>query len=365
VEIARQAKIIVNWNGKNITDEISRFINSVTYTDHEEESSDEINLLLDDGEGLWSGDWYPEEGDTVELLLGYTDKLVNCGLFQVDEITFTGAPDQIEIKAIAAGITQQLRTRNSKAFEEQTLRQVALYFCKKHGFSLVDDTSSMLSQINMPRKTQEEKTDLEFLSELAKEYGFIFSVRGNKMVFTSIYNLDNAPSVKEIDKSIVSSFSLKEKTYDTYQSAKMSVRNSKTSAVVEWSDISDNKTAKKDQLIVSGSAFSSRMAEAKVKAGLWQKNRYKQSGTINDFPGDPELVSGVNFDLTGFRNLSGKYHITTSSHRVTGDSAYTTSIDVRKTGTILKPKQVPKSKSASTVSVDPNVTDYEENLRTD
>lgn len=364
-EVARQADSVIIWNGKNITTEISRFLNSLTYTDKEEFESDEINIILDDSEGLWSGDWYPQEGDTVEVYIGYTDKYTHSGLFQVDEIVFTGKPDQIEIKAIAAGITQKLRTRNSKAFEEQTLNQIAQYFCKKHNLKLVDNTNSMLNQINLERKTQEEKTDLAFLTELATEYGFIFSIRGDLLIFTSYYELDNGPSIKSIDKNQLSNYSIKEKTYDTYASALISQRDSKTGQVVKWqaTEVLDVKVT--DQALFKGRVENKTQAEARVKGGLWNKNRFKQSGELNDMPGDPELVSGVNFDLTGLNNMSGKWHITSSVHHMSGQNAYTTSLEIRKTGSIPKPRAVPKVKKEKTEPYDANNYGFEETIQDD
>ena len=251
-EIAKQGVIKIIWNGKNITDDISRFVSSLTYTDREEGASDELSIVLDDGEGLWSGDWYPTEGDSMQVYLGYPDKMMDCGLFQVDELNYSGKPDQLEIKAIAAGITKALRSRNSKAFEEQTLKQIANFYCKKYNITLIDETNSMLGKINMDRKTQEEKTDLAFLSELATEYGFIFSIRWDKMIFTSYYNLDNAESIKSIDKLHLSSYSIREKTYDTYASAYIKSRNAGESHIVDWSEDYEGGNYKTDVLLING-----------------------------------------------------------------------------------------------------------------
>ena len=102
-------------------------------------------------------------------------------MFLILGVSITGIV--IEIKTIASWITKALRTRNNKAFEAMSLKQVALFFCGKHGLTLVDKSSISISQINLERKTQENKTDLAFLSELAKEYGFLFSVKGNQLVF--------------------------------------------------------------------------------------------------------------------------------------------------------------------------------------
>ncbi|MDP4201431.1 MAG: hypothetical protein Q8861_01950 [Bacteroidota bacterium] len=340
-EVARKAKVQLFWNKNNVTEQIWPYVSSVSYTDHEEEATDEVQLVLDNTSGRWFEDWYPAEGDTLKLYIGYQDQQIDTGLFEVDDVTLSGPPDQITIKAISAGISKALRTRNNKAFEEQTLKQIALFFCKKHGFTLVDG-SNMLSQINLDRKTQENKTDLAFLSELAKEYGFMFTIKGMKMVFISYYDLEQVASVTEIDKTQLSSYEINEKTYDTYAGGQLKQRNPKKGKIVVYNVDNILTTNKPDKMIFYGSVASKGQAEAKVKGGLWGKNKYKQSGSIV-IPGEPLMVAGNNFDLTGLGNGSGKYHIPTSTHTVDGSGGYTTSLEIRKTGSIPKPKRVPKT----------------------
>ncbi len=339
--VARKARVQLFWNKKTLTNQIAPYVSSVTYTDHEEEATDEIQLQLDNTTGIWLNDWYPTEGDTLQLYIGYQDKQIDSGLFEVDDIALSGPPDQITVKAISAGISKALRTRNNKAFEEQSLRQIALFFCHKHGFTLIDG-SNKLSQIWLDRKTQENKTDLAFLSDLAKEYGFMFTVKGLKMVFISYYDLENVASVTEIDKTQISSYDLNEKTYDTYASGQIKQRNRKKGKLIVCNVDNMLTTAKSDKAIFYGSVASTAQAEAKVKGGLWGKNKYKQSGNIV-IPGEPLMVAGNNFDLTGFGAASGKYHIPTSIHTIDAAGGYTTSLEIRKTGSIPKPKRIPRT----------------------
>jgi hypothetical protein len=342
-EASRKPAVKVFWNKNNVTTQIEKYTSKITFHDHEEDASDELELVMDNTSGIWFEDWYPTTGDTLQLYVGYQDKLIDTGLFEVDEITLNGMPDQITIKAISAGITQALRTRNNKAFEQQTLKQIAQYFCNKHGFTLVDG-SNMLNQIWLDRKTQENKTDLAFLSELAKEYGFMFSIKGVKMVFISYYDMENTTSVAEIDKTQLKDYNITEKTYDTYASAEIRQRNPKKGKLItmnnSYQDWSGNTV--KEKLVVSGSVSSAPQAEAKVKGGLWNKNKYKQSGTVT-LVGEPLLIAGQNIDLTGLGLASGKYHVPSSTHTI-DQSSYVTLLEVRKTGTIPKPKRVPRTK---------------------
>jgi phage protein D len=339
METARKPTAILFLNKKDITNSVQQYLSSVTYTNHEEEATDEISLVLDNTSGIWLEEWYPTEGDTLQLYIGYQDKQVDSGLFEIDDITLSGMPDQITVKAIAAGTSKALRTRNNKAFEEQTLRQIAKYFCKKHGFTLIDG-SHMLAQIWLDRKTQENKTDLAFLSDLAKEYGFMFTVKGSKMVFISYHDLEETPSVCEIDKTQVSSYELNEKTYDTYASGSIRHRNPRK-GLIEYSAENVLETNRTDKKIFTGHVSSKGQAEAKVKGGLWNKNKYRQSGTIV-LPGEPLLIAGNNFDFTGMGMGSGKYHIPTSTHSIDSSGGYTTALEIRKTGTIPRPKRVPR-----------------------
>ena len=272
MEVSKKASFRTIWNDKDVSKDFTPYLSSVTYSDREEGASDEVTFTFDNSTGLFSEDWYPTEGTTIQLFIGYEDKQVDCGLFQVDEIVLSGLPDVAEIKGLSAGITKALRTRNNKAFEEMTLRQIALFFCNKHGLTLVD-TSSMLSQINLDRKTQEAKTDLAFLAELAKEYGFLFSIKGNKLVFISYYDLDAAAPVKSIDKTEIGGYSFTDKTFDTFAKGSISVKNTKKNKVVSTTVNSTLTSYNGDTFQVYGSAKNEAQAEAKVKAGLWNKKQ--------------------------------------------------------------------------------------------
>lgn len=131
---------IVTYNGKNITEDITKYLLQLTYTDKLHGTSDEVTIELEDTDKLWQEPWFPVKGDILNVQIGYDDFLVNCGNFSIDEIELNGPPRKIQIRGIATLISKSLRTKNSYAHEDQTLRQIAETFAQKHGLTLVDGT---------------------------------------------------------------------------------------------------------------------------------------------------------------------------------------------------------------------------------
>ena len=56
---ARKAYAVINYDGVNITDAISKGLLSVTYTDNVDKA-DDIQITVEDRKGNWRGPWYPK-----------------------------------------------------------------------------------------------------------------------------------------------------------------------------------------------------------------------------------------------------------------------------------------------------------------
>jgi phage protein D len=54
-------KIIVEYDGQDITQAISDSIIDFSYTDKSSGEADEISLTVHDREGNWRGAWYPKD----------------------------------------------------------------------------------------------------------------------------------------------------------------------------------------------------------------------------------------------------------------------------------------------------------------
>ncbi len=89
----------------NITNNVSQYVTSIEYTDVEHGESDELQICFEDSKKLWQGAWIPVKGDCLRAYIGYeAEKLLNCGVFEIDELEYDTPPDVITIKGLAAGI---------------------------------------------------------------------------------------------------------------------------------------------------------------------------------------------------------------------------------------------------------------------
>jgi phage protein D len=216
--------------GKNVTGDVSAYLSKITYNDKEEGESDDVSLTFEDTTGVWQSSWYPSQGDTLRVQLGTSGDMLDCGLFEIDEVELELAPDTVTMKGIATGISKSLRTRNSKAFEKQSLRKIAQYFANKHQLKLTGKAGE-LQKIEIGRKTQDNQTDIAFLSDLAKEYGILFSVRGDQLVFIDREELNKQESILTVDRSQMSRARFRDKTSQTFGRAVVSKRNVKKNCV--------------------------------------------------------------------------------------------------------------------------------------
>jgi phage protein D len=233
METIRRNVAEISIAGKNVTGDVSAYLSKITYTDKEEGESDDISLTFEDTAAVWQSAWYPSQGDTLRVKLGTSGHLLDCGSFEIDEMEFELSPDTVTMKGIATGITKNLRTQSSKAFEKQSLHKIAQYFADKNELKLVGKTSK-LQKIEIERKTQDNQTDIAFLSDLAKEYGIVFSVRGDQLVFIDRDELHKQNGILTIDRFQMSRARFRDKTSQTFSGASASKRNVKKNDVIRW-----------------------------------------------------------------------------------------------------------------------------------
>ncbi len=147
-------------------------------------------------------------GDQISLKIGYEGQpLVNCGDFEIDEIEIEGPPSQVRIRALAASVMKDLRTHQGKAYEDTTLAGIAQAVAARHKLTVVGE----IEPIPIKRVTQLHEEDLKFLKRVAREYGYAFNVRGDKLTFYRLDKLRAASSIQVIKVGDLSKYSFRDK----------------------------------------------------------------------------------------------------------------------------------------------------------
>ena len=321
---------VLTYNTHDITADLTPFKLSVTYTDNlDGDESDSIELSLEDSDGRWWEAWYPAMGDQLNLKIGYEGRpLVDCGAFEIDEIEIDGPPSQVRIRALAASVMKDLRTNRGEAYEDTTLAGIAQAVATRHKLTVVGE----IEPIPIQRVTQLHEEDLKFLKRVAREYGYAFNVRADKLTFYRLDKLRASSSIQVIQVTDLEKYTFRDKVKGTPKSATVAYHDPKKKQVIAYDVDSDGTviaTPSADALKLNTRAESPEQAKAKAKAAIDHANDEATMATLNLW-GNPKLVAGMNVELEGFGKLSGRYQIAKSRHELTRGSGYSTEIEVRR-----------------------------------
>ena len=342
----------LTYQGRDITAEFSQWPTDITYTDHHHGQADEVSVTVHNTNGAWLDIWEPQEGDVFALDYGYEDApLEPAGEFTVDEDGADGdaGGDTADFRGLAAPKTKELRTEKHKAYEKQSLSEIVGKIAGEHGFQLEGE----IEDLDYERITQNGERDLAFLKRLAEETGHFFTVKGQKLVFTSRNALRAAEPVRTFDRvtdfrQTLTRYSLRNADHVAATKAEVRYLHPRRKKVIKGDASSADDlglmTNSGDVVKLDVRVEDEAQAERLAKSKLDQKNSPKYSGTLY-MVGDPQIVAGVVIALTSFGNKSGKYLVTQSTHRMVR-GGYTTSVEIEG----LTDKQASDGKAASASS---------------
>jgi uncharacterized protein len=313
------------YEKKDITADVSQYVTMLTYTDFLTGKSDSIDIEFDDKSGLWKSEWYPQKGDTIEIFLGYeAETLLKCGRFQIDETEIQGPPDIFVLRGLSTPIKGALRTKKTKSYTQQSLKQIATTIAASNGLSVVGDIESVM----IDRIIQKHEEDLSFLNRLAEQYGYVFKVASDALVFYRVEILEAKRQVAVLTRGQVTRFSFRDKAQKSYSKIGVKYFDPDRRTIVE-DFVSNPQSPTGETLAVSSRATSLSLAKRKA-AELKKETLRSRTEASVDLAGDPRLVSGMTVEIQGFGKMSGLFIITKASHRIDRNSGFVTAIDMRR-----------------------------------
>lgn len=328
-----QARFVLTYQQRNITRDVSEHLLSLTYTDHLTGNADSLEVELEDTQGRWRDAWYPGHGDTLTLAIGWQGApLRTLGRLEIDEVELNGPPSTITIHALATGINSPLRTVEHRAYEDLTLAAIAQQIATRQGLTLVGH----IEPIPLDRLTQQD-TDLTFLRNLAATYDYAFKITGRQLVFHAIQRLAQAAPVATHRLTDLANINLRDQIKTVPKAIEIKHKDPAKKQLITYTLVNNQTVAapsSASQITTSADTHKSRQrststeqAQAKAKAELAQANRQRTTGQWTT-QGQPHLTSGNVIRLLTTGQLNGRYLITSSTHRITRQSGYTTTQQV-------------------------------------
>lgn len=430
--LARRTAVKLYFKGRDISKDLSKYLLSLSYTDKEEDETDDISISLDDREGKWIKDWlntnktaktktetvttkgevkvgnivqfkggpvyissmaaeptvtrgaskckctiansnaHPYhlisqdgakvygwvnasdvEGETVTTkkttkatekrafkgteihamviqknpYSNGKDKVLDCGVFEIDSVSYTGPPQKLSIKATSIPYKTELRqTKHSRTWENTTLKNMGSKIAKRNGmkFMYLSDSNPTYK-----RKEQVNMTDIAFLKKMCKKAGISLKVTSKTIVLFDAADYEKKKEVKKIKagKGNILSYSFSTKTADTaYSSCHVIYTDPNTKKTIEATYTPENANSDGQKLEIKQKVSSVAEAQELARKSLRAKNKGETTAEFT-LVGDVDYVAGITVRVYGYGEFNGKYIVEQATHNITG--GYKTQIKLR------------------------------------
>lgn len=371
----RRCSLIISYNGNDITHDISQYIESFTYTERAiNGESDDLSLTLRNEEQLWNNSWFPDRGAKVTATImtehwyetnDHTQ--IDCGSFEIDDITESGPVSTFSIGALSVGITSSIRGElKSKAWESFKFSALVNEIANRHGFNVFFDSGY---DPVIDRYDQKNESDLSFLLKVAEYVGVQVRLSHGKIV---VYQ-ESLYDAKEVSMTIDKNYdgyighSFRASSADIYLACHVQYLDSKKGKLLTYQYMPDGRSGtlgKTEQtgssstkidpvtrmVITDGSSNKtdeiaepsvgkilkinrrcSNLAEAEqlAKSALRGKNKREITGAIT-FVGNLYFRAGLTIAIANFgRWDSSKFTIESVSHSWDKQSGLVTEVSLR------------------------------------
>lgn len=311
-------------DGRNITAKIRARLMSLTLAESRGDEADQLDIELDDTDGEMN---LPPKGAEIALQLGWRDfRLVDKGLFEVDEIEHSGAPDRISIRARSAEMRRQLRTRNERSWHDATLGIIVGDIARRN--NLVPRVDASLADTRVAHIDQTNESDLHFLTRLAKKHDAVATVKKGRLVFLPI-NGTRSSTGQELEAITLTRAAGDQHRYHTAD------RNSYTGVRAYWHD---KNQAEKRSVLVGTEENEKRLKDtygseadalAAARAEQGRVERGKATMELTLAMGRPDLMPQTPVTLRGFKpEIDNTPWLVVKLTHTLGDNGMTTRIEL-------------------------------------
>ncbi|MDL4863414.1 phage late control D family protein [Halomonas elongata] len=176
---ARTPDYRITLAGQQISPQVDARLQRLRLTDKRGMEADQLDITLEDSDGRLA---LPPRGAKLHLAMGWQGhQLVDRGIYIVDEIEHSGAPDQLTIRARSADMRQGLPGKRTQSWDELALRDIIITIADRH--DLTPRVGDNLGGIFLEHIDQTDESDLHFLTRLAERFDAIATVKAGNLLF--------------------------------------------------------------------------------------------------------------------------------------------------------------------------------------
>lgn len=320
----RKVSLDISYKGNKLDEKIQERITSFSYTDVASGSSDSVSITLENIDKKWLNAWLPEKGYTISGKLTIKNweksgkkRIFNCGIFVIDDISFSGRPITSTIKAVSVPANTGFKaTKKSKTWENVTIEQIASKIAAEAGIKLYYSAPT----VKISEVEQSSETDSSFLFSLCEKYGLAMKVYNKKLVIFSEEEYERKNRIITIDEKDMESWSFNTTMDGTYTGVKLTYTkpstNKTTSVTVGTSERLYEYNAQVD---------GQYDAELQAKAKLRSENKKAKTMEIKVMAKENIIASGI-IQVTGLGKLNGLYYVDQVKHNI--GSGYTMNVSM-------------------------------------
>ena len=341
--LPRRATVSMIYNGANATEQVAGYINSFEYTDVASGKSDSIRAVMNDRDNRWKGPWFPVKGDKLVptiVLYNWTapGQVIHfpCGTFGVDDFSFSGGPDKMNLDAIALPASTSFKSEDrTETYEQATLQEIGQKVAGRAGIALFFDASD----VAIEKVEQNNQNDCDFYSGLVEKYGLSLKIYNDRLVVFSEADYE-AKGPK---------FVLTEADFDPGWSWDTTLTGIYTGVRYQYTNSDKNKTftvkAGTEERLLTNNEPADNLTEATAIALAAVNNANRGTTTMSlTMMARPGLIASDTIEIAGLERLSGKYYVEQVTHSI--GSGYKMSLNLRK----VEPRISSPTAISSTVS---------------
>ena len=380
---ARRARprLMIGPSSNDYYASLAEYMLSFSYNDNLGKA-DDLQLKLADPESRFINDSFPLKGAQVidaaiictNLGMDFPPQItLDCGTFEIDDISYAEPPNVILVKANSIPCTSTIKSsKKIRAWESKDLNAIATDIAGENSMTVRYDTQE---NPRFKRIEQNDVSDLKFLQKQADAAGLKMKIKRREIIiFDEKSYEEKAPSFTLTrGEGWIINVGFRTKLADTAKKSKVSYTDPETGKVTraEFSDPDpdflytgeladyDNPHGEPDESDPDPDPFAptlyadvpplidydttqnapsknrgkgaglQKKSEKKAKGNLRKANRHRDTAQFL-LHGMPLCASGQTCLLAGYGKWDGKYLIEGAAHSIEGKKSFTTKLQMHR-----------------------------------